>query len=217
MWEYVDDTTIAEAVDNRQEVVLSKWKTSSQGKKGMTNFKISFGRNEPEFEPICVNPQTLETINSVKLLGLNVSGDIKWNVQVSELVRKVSARLYFLRQLKKAHTRQLILFYITCFCSIIEYGSPVFHCTLPSCLSEDLKRLQKCAMKIIYPDLSYAKVLELCGLLTLYDKSDGGNNAVKLFDEICSNQSHSLHKLLPSKYQPSYSERTQYLFTVLEN
>ena len=105
MWEYVDDTTIAEAVDNRQEVVLSKWKTSSQGKKGMTHFKISFGRNEPEFEPICVNPQTLETINSVKLLGLNVSGDIKWNVQVSELVRKVSARLYFLRQLKKANTR----------------------------------------------------------------------------------------------------------------
>ena len=133
MWKYVDDTTIAEAVDNRQEVVLSKWKTISQGKKGMTNFKISCGRNEPEFEPICVNPQTLETVNSVKLLGLNVSGDIKWNVQVSELVRKVSARLYFLRQLKKAHTRQLILFYITCFCSIIEYGSPVFHCTLPSC------------------------------------------------------------------------------------
>ena len=214
MWKYVDDTTIAEVVDNRQEVVLSKWKTISQGKKGMTNFKISFGRNEPEFEPICVNPQTLETVNSVKLLGLNVSGDIKWNVQVSELVRKVSARLYFLRQLKKAHTRQLFLFYITCFCSIIEYGSPVFHCTLPSCLSEDLERLQKCAMKIIYPDLSYAKALELSGLLTLYDKSDGGNNAVKLFDEICSNQSHSLHKLLSSKYQPSYSE---YLFTVLEN
>ena len=208
MWKYVDDTTIAEAVDNRQEVVLSKWKTISQGKKGMTNSKISCGRNEPEFEPICVNPQTLETVNSVKLLGLNVSGDIKWNVQVSEQVTKVSARLYFLRQ--------LILFYIKCFCSIIEYGSPVFHCTLPSCLSKDLERLQKCAMKIIYPDLSYVKALELSGLLTLYDKSDGGNNAVKLFDEICSNQSHSLHKLLPSKYQPSYSERTQCLFTVLE-
>ena len=85
----------------------------------------------------------LETVNSVKFLGLNVSSDIKWNVQVSELVRKVSARLYFLRQLKKSHvaTRQLILFYITCFCSITEYGSPVFHRTLPSYLSKDLERL----------------------------------------------------------------------------
>ena len=46
MWKYVDDTTIAEAVDNRQEVVLSKWKTISQGKKGMTNFKISCGMSQ---------------------------------------------------------------------------------------------------------------------------------------------------------------------------
>ena len=34
-------------------------------------------------------------------------------------------------------------------------------------LSEDLERLQKGAMKIIYPELSYAKALELSGLLTL--------------------------------------------------
>ena len=27
-------------------------------------------------------------------------------------------------------------------------------------------------MKIIYPDLSYAKALELSGILTLYDKSE---------------------------------------------
>ena len=112
MWKYVDDTTIAEVVDIGQEVVLSKWKTISQGKQGMTDFKISYGRNEPEFEPICLNSQTQETVNSVKLLGLNVSSDIMWNVQVSELVRKVSGRLYFLRKLKKPHvaTRQLILF-----------------------------------------------------------------------------------------------------------
>ena len=58
MWKYVDDTTTAEVVDNGQEVVLSKWKTISQGKQGMTDFKISFGRNKPEFEPICVHPQT---------------------------------------------------------------------------------------------------------------------------------------------------------------
>ena len=35
--------------------------------------RISFARNEPEFDPICVNCQTLETVRSVKLLGLNIS------------------------------------------------------------------------------------------------------------------------------------------------
>ena len=107
--------------------------------------RISFAKNEPEFDPIRVNRQTLETVNSVKLLGLNISSNLKWNAHVSELVRKVSTRLYFLRQLKKSHvaTRELLLFYITCIRSILEYGSPVFHRALPSYLSEDLERLQK--------------------------------------------------------------------------
>ena len=39
-------------------------------------------------------------------------------------------------------------------------------------LSEDVERLQKLAMEIIYPDLSYAKALELSALLTLYDRKE---------------------------------------------
>ena len=56
-------------------------------------------------------------------------------------------------------------------------------------------------MKIFYSELSYVKALELFGLLTLCDRREA--IAAKLFDEICANQSHSLHKLLSSKYQPS--------------
>ena len=131
--------------------------------------------------------------------------------KIISLVRKVTTRLYFLRQLKKSHvtTRELLLFYITCIRSILEYGSPVCHRALASYLSEDLERLDR-AMKIIYPELSYAKALELSRLLTLYDRR--GAIAAKLFDEICANQSHSLHKLLPRKYQPSYSLREQRTF-----
>ena len=50
---------------------------------------------KPEFDPICANRHTLETLNSVKLLGLNINSDLKWNAHVSEQVRKVSTRLYF--------------------------------------------------------------------------------------------------------------------------
>ena len=75
-------------------------------------------------------------------------------------------------------------------------GNPLFHRDLPSYLYKDLERLQKRAMKIIYPELSYATALELSCLLTLYHRREA--IAVKLFDEICANQSHRLHKLLPS-------------------
>ena len=162
----------------------------------------------------------IETVKRVNILGVNISSDLKWNVHVSELVRKASTRLYFLRQLKKSHVakRELLLLYITYIRTtfialhsshyILEYGSPLFHRDLPSCLQyEDLERLQKLAMKITYPELSYAKAPELSGLLTLYHKREA--IAAKLFDEVCAKQCHSLHKLLPSKYQPSYSQRTK--------
>ena len=49
----------------------------------------------------------------MKLLGLHINSELKWNVLVSELViRKVSTRLYFVTQLKKSRvaTRELLLF-----------------------------------------------------------------------------------------------------------
>ena len=98
-------------------------------------------------------------------------------------------------------------------CPILEYCSLVFialYQVMISYLSEDQERLQKRAIKILYPELSYAKALELSGLLTLYHRREA--NAAKLFGEICANQSQRLHKLLPSKYQPSYSLREQRTF-----
>ena len=222
MWNCVDDTTIYEVIDKGQESCLQQVVDDlaiqarddrfQLNERKCKELRMSFTRNKPKFDPILVNHQTLESVNSVKLLGLNVNSDLKWNVHVSELVRKVSTRLYFLRQLKKSHviTRELLLFYITCIRSILEYGSPVFHRAVPSYLSEHLERLQKRAMNLIYPELSYARALELSGLLTLYDRREA--ISAKLFHEICANQSHSLHKLLPSKYQPSYSLKEQRTF-----
>ena len=77
----------------------------------------------------------IETVKSVKLLGLNISSDLKWNVDVSELVRKVSTRLYFVRQFKKSHvaTRELLLLYITCI-NLLYSGvlQPRFYPAVPS-------------------------------------------------------------------------------------
>ena len=113
-------------------------------------------------------------------------------------------------QLHLLSVTELLLFYITCIRSILEYGSPVFHRALPSYPSENQERLQRRSMKFIYPELPYVKALELSGVLTPYDRREA--IAAKLFDEIHANQSHSLHKLLPSKCQPSYSLREQRTF-----
>ena len=58
----------------------------------------------------------------------------------------------------------------------------------------------------------YAKALELSGLSAQSDRREA--IAAKLFDElhVCVNQSHSLHKLRPSKCQPKYSLGEQRTF-----
>ena len=62
--------------------------------------RINFTNNNSSFNPILLNGKPLGEVTSAKLLGLNISNDLKWNVHVLELVKKASCRLYFLRQLK---------------------------------------------------------------------------------------------------------------------
>ena len=101
----MDDSTISEVITKGQEsciqqmvddLAIQAWDDGFQlNERKCKELRISFAKNEPEFDPIWVNRQTLETVNSVKLLGLHISSDLKWNVHVSDLVRKVSTRLYF--------------------------------------------------------------------------------------------------------------------------
>ena len=77
------------------------------------------------------------------------------------------------------------------------------------------RKTEKRAMEIIYPDLSYAKALELSAFLTPYDRKEA--IAAKLFDEICANQFHSLHKLLASIYISLVSHADYWGFVTLKN
>ena len=155
-------------------------------------------------------------MTSAKLLGLNISSDLKWNVHVLELVKKASCRLYFLRQLKRSEVtpEELMLFYITCIRFILEYACPVFHRALPGYLSEDLERLQKRALRIIYPGMSYNQALEVSGLSTLFKRRSREEVSSKLFNEVVGDPGHALHKLLPPKNPANYSLRMNRVFAL---
>ena len=73
---------------------------------------------------------------------------------------------------------------------------------LPGYLSKDLERLQKCALRIIYPGMSYNQALEFSGLLTLFKRREEMSS--KLFNEIVDDPGHTLHKLLPPKNPANY-------------
>ena len=68
-WKYVDDTTIAEVVDKGQEsgiqrvvddlAIQARDDGFQWNEKKCKELRISFARNELEFDPIWVNRQTL--------------------------------------------------------------------------------------------------------------------------------------------------------------
>ena len=95
-----------------------------------------------------------------------ISSNLKWNTHVSEIVKKSSKKLYFLTLLKRLglQPNELMLFFVTCIRSLIDYACLVYHDSLPRFLLDDLEQIQKRAMQTVFPSLSYQKPLLEAGL-----------------------------------------------------
>ena len=99
----------------------------------------------------------IELDATAKILGLNVSSDLKWNSHFDSIIKRAQKRLYSLSQLKRPGlgTRGLVQFFFTCILLITEYTCPAFRDSLPAYLSNELERVQKRAMRITFPFCSY--------------------------------------------------------------
>ena len=102
LWKYVDDTTIAECVHKKEgsriqsdvEELIAK---SNQNKLQLNESKckelrISFAKSAADFAPIVINRKAIEVVSNVKLLGLNISSDLRLNCHVAEISKKVATR-----------------------------------------------------------------------------------------------------------------------------
>ena len=184
IWKYADDTTLAECVEKNEtssmQSRVDKFVTKSRADGFQLNeskckeLRISFIKLENTLEPVTINNTNIEVVPSAKLLGVMISNDLKWNVHVEMICKKVAVRLYFLRQLKgaKVPANDLLSFYTTCIRPVAEYACPVFHTALPQYLSDQLERLQKRALRMISPnDLSY-RLEEVFNIPTLYHRKE---------------------------------------------
>jgi hypothetical protein len=71
----------------------------------------------------------IKIVITIKLMGLNISNNVRWNRYMEENVKKAFTRLYFVRQLKLAiiAEKELLTFYMISIRPIVEYACPVFH------------------------------------------------------------------------------------------
>ena len=161
-----------------------------------------------------VDGHNLEFVDHTKLLGVTITCNVSWNTLVSEVVKKASKRLYFLRQLKYSNVQKadLLRFDTSCVRSVCDYAVSFFHTSLPQYLIDDWEHVQKRALSIISPTLSYTNALAVLDLesLVLHQKC----LSQSLFDNIFEDRDHCLLHLLRASHSSQHTLRHASTFDV---
>jgi hypothetical protein len=87
----------------------------------------------------------------------------------------------------------LLTIYCTFIRPVLEYAFQVWHTSLTSTLSDQIEHVQKRAIKIIFPHLSYTASLEHSRLSTLHERRE--NQCLSLYKSVL-NHDNKLHELL---------------------
>ena len=142
-WKYVDDTTVAEVVENGNHSIIQSaavaaldWLCKNKLQLNVDKcleMVIDFKKQKHSFDSISRDRKELDTVNNVKILGLTISNNLLWNDHINNIVKKTNKRLYFIVLLKRAQVplKDIMMFYCTCIRPVLEYCTPVFNHALP--------------------------------------------------------------------------------------
>ena len=182
MWKFVDDVSSSENLTSNslsatQQTLdaINSWVSNNWMKlnaKKCKELRICFLKETPQLSPLTIDGHKLETIRSHKVLGLIMQNNLKWDEQIHSIVTKASKRLYALRVLSRGGVppADLIKVYTALIRSILEYCCEVWNHAIPYYLSEELEKVQKRAMRIIFPGHSYDEALQLANCTRLSDR-----------------------------------------------
>ena len=172
---------------------------------------IVFKRSKSDFSlRLTLNGVTLERKRVIKILGIWLQEDLKWNFNTKMMCIKAYSRMNILNKLKYAGIGEgdLITIYKLFIRSTCEYCSAVFHTSLTQELSDKIEEIQKTALRIILSDkyTDYQSALSYFSIDTL---SQRRQNHLEKFALKCT-QDKVNQKLFPK----NYSERGKDHFKV---
>ena len=131
--------------------------------------------------------QILDVLEETKLLGIQLTTDLRWFSNTKEIFSKAMSRMWLLRRMKvlKLEPTIIIDYYIKEIRSLAEQGVPVWNSGLTKGQINDLEKIQKVALKVILHD-DYKSYAQACNFFDLERLSDrrlnlATNFAVKLF------------------------------------
>lgn len=179
-WKYVDDMSLASAEPSNQHgqfmqnvlVNLEEWCNQNNVRlnpKKCNIMRVTFSKTPLPDRDFSLCNDVLQEVSAVKLLGVILQRDLKWNDHVSVTISRASSRLYMLRRLKEFHlpAADLVTVYVGFVRPLLEYACPVWHSSLTCAQSAALERIQKRALRLIFPGTSYNTSLDLARIVDL--------------------------------------------------
>ena len=122
----------------------------------------------PEYE---IEGNNIETVEEMRLLGLTIRNDLKWQSNTEDIVKRAYKKLWMLTRLKAhgASLEDLKDVFIKQIRSILEFGVPVWNSSLTKEDSLDIERVQKAFLHLALGSQyqNYESALERCNLATL--------------------------------------------------
>ena len=137
----------------------------------------------------------MERVSAFKLLGLWIDDDLKWQTNTDYIIGKAVKRLFLLKFLKKFGADKIDMkrFYISAIRPTLEYGAQVWHGGLTKAQSSSIEKVQRRALRIIYSEKDYEKLLLKAGMHTL--EQHRNTMCIDLISKM-SDPQHKLHHLI---------------------
>jgi len=134
---------------------------------------------------------SIERVESFKLLGLMITNTLTWNDNTSLIYSKACKRLHFLKLLKRSgiSTTDLLYYYTAVIRPVLEYGSVVWHASITNKQSRQIDSIQRRAERIIGVNECAAKLTPL--------KERREHQTRKFFDTMLQ-PDNCLHNLIPA-------------------
>ena len=170
--------------------------------------RVCFSTYDAEaLPPLTIDGCIISVVSHAKLLGLIISEDLKWVLHTHFICKKAAKRLHALRLLKRFSipSCKLVRVLNTCIRPILEYACQVWHHSLPKYLSDQIERIQRRALRIIFPDCCCDTAMAHAGVLSLFIRRE--TICKRSFERMFTDESHKLHSLVPSNRDTEYSLR----------
>ena len=107
--------------------------------------QVYFGRKPIPDVDVRISDQKLAIVDKVKLLGVIIEQNLKWEGQVDSMYSKANRKLFMLRKLKDAglDAEELLTVYKGYIRPVLEYAAPVWNAGLTQKQVNHLEKIQK--------------------------------------------------------------------------